>query len=145
VRATSALFGLIALSAATVAVGCGGEETHSKAAWVEQADGICAAADEDLNSAAEDQFGGTAPSVDDQAEFVTDEVVPSLQTQHDEISELASPEGSEEQASELLASLQSGIDELESDPASITKTGADAPLAKATELASELGLTDCGG
>jgi hypothetical protein len=142
VRVTTTLIALLAFAAAA---GCGGEETQSKAAWVEQADGICAAADEDLNSAAEDQFGGTAPSVDDQAEFVTDQVVPSLQTQHDEISELASPEGSEEQASELLASLQSGIDELESDPSSITKTGADAPLAKASELASELGLTDCGG
>jgi hypothetical protein len=145
VRRSSTLLGLIAVGAASVAVGCGSDETQSKAAWVEQADGICAVADQDLNSAAEDQFGGTAPNVDDQADFVTDDVIPSLQAQHDEISELPSPEGSEEQASEMLAALQSGIDELESDPASITKAGADAPLAKANELASELGLTDCGG
>ena len=133
------------LVAALAAAGCGGDETQSKAAWVEQADGICATSEEVLNQAAEDQFGGTAPDVDDQASFVTDEVVPSLQSQHDEIADLASPEGAEQQADALLAALQTAIDKLEADPASITEAGAKAPLTEANQLADEFGLTDCGG
>ena len=135
---------LILLAAALLAA-CGGDDTQSKEAWVEQADGICAAADEDLNQAAEDSFGGTAPSAADQEQFVTDEVVPSLQGQHDEIADLAAPEGAEEQADELLSSLQEGIDALSDDPSSITEAGAKSPLADASEQAGELGLTDCGG
>jgi hypothetical protein len=135
----------LTLAAAAVLAGCGGDETQSKAAWVEQADGICATADEDLNQAAEEQFGGTTPNVDDQAQFTSDELVPSLQSQHDEIADLAAPEGAEDEADALLAALQTGIDKLEADPASITKQGADAPLGEANQLADKLGLTDCGG
>ncbi len=134
-----------ALAAVAVLAGCGGDETQSEAAWVESADGICAAADQDLNQAAEEQFGGTAPNVDDQAQFVSDELVPSLQSQHDEIADLAAPEGAEDEADALLAALQRGIDKLEADPASIAQQGADAPLAEANQLADKLGLTDCGG
>jgi hypothetical protein len=136
---------LAVVAAAAVVVGCGGDETQSKAAWVEQADGICAAADQDLNQAAEEQFGGTAPNTSEQEQFVTDELVPSLQSQHDEIADLAAPEGAEEQADAMLAALQSGIDELEADPATIGDAGAGAPLAEANQAADELGLTDCGG
>ena len=87
----------------------------------------------------------TPPDDAEQEQFVTDEVIPSLQSQHDEIADLSAPEGAEEQADALLAALQSGIDALEADPASIQAAGADAPLAKANQLADKLGLTDCGG
>jgi hypothetical protein len=139
---------LLTLTAtALLAAGCGGgDETQSTEAWIEQADGICATAEEDLNQAVEDQFGGNAPPDDaEQEQFVTDEVIPSLQGQHDEIADLSAPEGAEEQVDALLAALQSGIDALEADPASIQAAGADAPLAEANQKADELGLTDCGG
>jgi hypothetical protein len=145
-RAAAGLPLLTLAAAALLAAGCGGDETQSKTAWVEQADDICAAADQDLNQAVEDQFGGNTPPDDaEQEQFVTDEVIPSLQSQHDEIADLSAPEGAEEQADALLAALQSGIDALEADPASIQAAGADAPLAKANQLADKLGLTDCGG
>jgi hypothetical protein len=139
-------------AAALLAAGCGGDDdsegggdTQSKAAWVEQADGICASAEQDLNQAVAQQFGGKPPSDAEQEQFVTEETIPSLQSQHDEIADLAAPEGAEEQADALLAALQSGIDALKADPASIQAAGADAPLANATQLADRLGLTDCGG
>jgi len=135
----------LALVAATLlALGCGGDETQSKAAWVEQADGICATADQDLNQAVE-QLGEKPPTDAEQDQFVTDEVVPSLQQQHDEIADLPAPEGAEEQAEQLLEALQKGTDTLKADPSSIQAAGPDAPLAKANQLADELGLTDCGG
>jgi hypothetical protein len=137
-----------------LAAGCGdddesqvddGGETQSKAAWVEQADGICAAADQDLNQAIAQQFGNQPPTDAEQEQFASDELVPSLQSQHDEIAQLAAPEGAEHQAEALLAALQSGIDALKADPASIQAAGADAPLGEANQLADQLGLTDCGG
>lgn len=141
-------------AAALLAAGCGDDDdsqddgaggTQSKAAWVKQADGICAAANADLNQAVQDQFGAKPPSDADQEQFATETLVPNLQSQHDEIADLAAPEGAEQQAEKLLASLQHGIDELSDDPSLVAEAGAKAPLAEADQLAAELGLTDCGG
>ena len=139
--------GLAALALAAVALlaGCGGDETQSEAAWVESADGICAAADRISTRLPRSSSAARRRTSTTRREFVSDELVPSLQSQHDEIADLAAPEGAEDEADALLAALQDGIDKLEADPAAIAQQGADAPLAEANQLADKLGLTDCGG
>ncbi len=152
----------VAISLATA--GCGGDDDEPTTAvegasgatgataaaipldsWIDQADTICADEGAAIDEAAAEQFAqGEQPSAAALDEFAAQTVVPSLQAQYDGISALPPPEGEEEQVNELLDSLQSAIDEVEQDPASLAEQSGNSTFAEANALATELGLRECG-
>ena len=159
---TAAALGALAVSAALVAAGCGGDDettstttsgasgatgasgaplTHAE--YVAQADAICAAGDKEIEAAG--QSLGDAPTEAVLEGFVDDTVVPAIQKQYDALAALPAPEGEEEQVDDLLSALQDGVDTLNEDPTLITAgDSADGPFADANKAAQDFGLTACG-
>jgi hypothetical protein len=90
---------------------------------------------------ARSQYPEGPPTGEDAVAFGEDVVIPNFQAQHDQIAALPPPEGEEEAAADLLATLQSGIDELAEDPGNFVESTA---LEDAGQAASEFGLRQCG-
>ena len=151
-----------ALAAAVIGAGCGDDDeetttttttTTDEAAsveltldqWTAQADRICGQADRALEQAAQQEFGQQPPSEAELEEFGRTVLAPNLQSQHDAIEALPAPAAETDQVEAMLSGLQEGIDQIEEDP-SLLVQGADSvpAIAEATEIAQELGLTDCG-
>lgn len=135
--------GVIAVATAlALGAGCGDdEESLTKAEFIEQADAICAAGNEELNSLDSDFGAGKSPAeiVDS---FVSEELIPVLRAEHDEIEALGAPEGDEAEVENLLASLQEAIDAAEEDPMAFVIS--DDAFAAADKAAEDYGLKECG-
>jgi hypothetical protein len=139
VRKFSAIAAAVALA---LGVGCGDdEETLTKAEFIEQADAICAAGNEELNSL-EPDFGADKNPAEIVDSFVSEELVPVLQAEHDDIEALGAPEGDEAEVESLLASLQGAIDAAEEDPMAFVIS--DDAFAEADQAAEAYGLKECG-
>lgn len=139
----TALLPALLLGLGLVAAGCGGDdepEPLTKAEFTTQANKICSDGNDELEAAAEEL--GDAPSEEEIEEFVTDTVLPNIKEQHDDLADLAAPEGDEDEVEAILAALQDGIDTIEDDTAGTITSGED-PLGEASELAGEYGLTEC--
>jgi hypothetical protein len=158
------LLAVPAIALALLAAGCGDDDdedttsatdtstatteasaTPTLEQWLANADEVCAAGDQELAAAAEEQFGNEPPSEAELEQFGTELMVPALQAQHDGIAALPKPEEEAERIDEMLAALQEGTDEIEADPALLVQGNDSVPgIAEATKIAQELGLTDCG-
>ncbi|HEX2128123.1 MAG TPA: hypothetical protein VHF58_02790 [Solirubrobacterales bacterium] len=113
--------------------------------WTAQADRICAAGDRAQQQTANLRFGDEAPTDAELEEFGRTILVPNLQAQHDAIAGLPKPPGTEAQIDAMLSELEDGIDAISNDPALLVQgTDAVPGIRTATELARELGLSDCG-
>ncbi len=157
---------LAAIAAALFAVGCGDDDddgtspttttteagatgatdavAESKEQWIATADEVCANADEELANALQ-QVGLTEDSTDAELQSAVETtVIPIQQSVLDTLRGLAPPEGEEESVNELLDSLESGLAEIEADPAAALDEGAGNPLDEASELAADYGLQECG-
>jgi hypothetical protein len=142
---------------ASIAAGCGGDTTDdnarggaslTKAEFIEQGDAICKEGNEQIADGVEDfakekDFGTGNPSKAEQEEVILAVVVPSLKTQANELGDLGAPDGEEREVAAIVDALKAGIEELEDDPASLSKSGGG-PLSEANELAGELGFKECG-
>ena len=159
---------IVALTTALIAAGCGDddEETTTTATteesatgptgatggegastgFAQQADDICREGNDEIDAEAQERFGDTQePSQDEQLSFAEEVVIPSIQSQVDEISALTPPEGEEDTFDEFISQAQSDLDEIESDPSVLLQQGGgEDPFAETNELARELGLTVCG-
>jgi hypothetical protein len=134
-----------ATTGATGATGAAGGEPLTKEAFITAADGVCRQGDQQINKEARKVFGGgQEPSQQDQEQFVTDTVLPNIQSQIDGIRALTPPEGDEDEVNAILDAAQQGIDEGEQDPSSFTQGGGN-PFSEANKLAKDYGLTACGG
>jgi hypothetical protein len=128
---------LACLALAVVAAGCGGgggdttgggettDESGSvptKAAFIKEADGVCKAADEELNeeieSYAEENGISTKkePTKAQQEEIYAEVVLPNIAGQGEDIDALTPPEGEEVRVEEIVHALDSGVEEAEADP-----------------------------
>ncbi len=96
------------LPAALFGVGCSGDDAPTQEEYVAQADEICREADEALDAVIEDSFGTEQPSREEIAEFTTDEAVPNLEAQLEELRALTPPEGDEDTVNEIYDSLAVG-------------------------------------
>jgi hypothetical protein len=153
-RLIAMLAGLVAI--AVIAAGCGSSDDSSdetsaeltKVEFVKAGDAICKKgsdqiADEADDYAKENDVDTSNPSKEDQEELIVSVVVPSLQTQADELSELSPPSGEEDEVAAIITALEDGAEEIEDDPASLMEAGGG-PLEKANELANEFGFAACG-
>lgn len=131
-------------------VACGGDdessapapaaEALSKADFVAEANEICASGNGEILTALE-EFPDE-PS-DEELEQAAEEVlVPNLQQQHDDIAALGVPEGDEDAVQAILDALQSGIDAVEEDAATLLASDDD-PFDEANDLAGSYGLEEC--
>jgi hypothetical protein len=148
----SRLLALLGVLAVTVAVGCGDDEESTteaaptKEEFIAEADDICAAGDEEISQAEQEIIGQGRPTRQEQEEFLTGTVVPSIQDQIDGIRGLTPPEGDEQQISEFLDSAQSALDEVEQNPELIFQgeegTPTD-PFAETARLGEQYGFEVC--
>jgi hypothetical protein len=159
-RALAAL--LTGLALAVVAAGCGGggdtsgggetsDESGSaptKAAFVKEADGICEAADEELNEEIEtyaEENGistkkePTKPQIE---EIYVEVVLPNVARQGEEVDGLTPPEGDAVKVEEIVHALDSGVEEAEANP-SLLVEGKN-PLEDAGSKAKAYGMKVCG-
>ena len=144
------LAGLIAVLAVA---GCGGGDSSSstaalsKSEFLAQGNTICEKGDKAINEAGKKVFTQSqAPSQATQEKFVTDTVIPSIQSQIDAIDALPAPSGDEDQVQAIVDAAQSALDKAKQDPSLITdqSQGSD-PFAQANKLTDDYGLTKCGG
>lgn len=139
------LLAFFALLAATmlVATGCGGDDSSddapTKAEYITQADDICAADQEEIQTAAADVSGD--PSDPATQEVVTNDVLPIYQDQLDELRGLTPPEGEEDATEGIYDALEEALAAIEEDPAAI---GDPTTFADANEQAVAFGLEVCG-
>jgi hypothetical protein len=152
IRLTAAVAAAVALG---VAAGCGDDDESAgpattaaaitKAEFIAQADKICADADAAIEEEASATF--TTPGPPDAATleaFATGTLLPSLQAQHDDIAALPQPSGDEAEIDAILAALQQGIDEGTADPSLLATDAGPPGVARATTLAQEYGMQECG-
>jgi hypothetical protein len=141
------LLGLV-LAVALIAAGCGGGGDDStstsslaKPAWIVKADAICQQGNQEIEQAANEQFGkqGQEPTDEQVQQFTSATVVPSVQSQIDQIRDLGAPSGDEEQVNEILDTVQADIDKAKS-----AKTLPGDPFADGNALATQYGLKVCG-
>jgi hypothetical protein len=154
------LVALIVSTAATslLATGCGdddsgGEEVGvteiTKTELIQRGDTICARAEKEVAEQAdaygeENEVDPEEPAPEQIEEVATEFFVPSLRSQAEEIRELGAPEGDEGEIEAMLTALEAGADEIEEEPGLLLEEEEN-PLAKASELATEYGFTECGG
>jgi len=141
------LLGLAAVTALVVA-GCGGGGDDStstsslaKPAWIAKADAICQQGNQEIEQAANEQFGKQEqePSDEQIQQFTNATVLPSVQSQIDQIKDLGAPSGDEDQVNKILDTVQADIDKTKS-----ATTLPDDPFADGNALATQYGLKVCG-
>jgi hypothetical protein len=141
------LLGLAAVTALVVA-GCGGGGDDStstsslaKPAWIAKADAICQQGNQEIEQAANEQFGkqDQEPTDAQIQQFTNESVVPSVQRQIDQIRDLGAPSGDEDQVNKILDTVQADIDKAKS-----ATTLPDDPFADGNALATQYGLKVCG-
>ena len=141
----------LALTGASVlllaACGSSGSDTTAtitKAAFLKQGNAICANGNKEIDQASKNLGqNGEQPSQAQLEKFVNETVLPSVEKQVAALEALPVPSGDEDQVQAILDAANQGIDQGKQDPTSLT--GNSDPFAKASQLANEYGLTECGG
>ena len=140
---------LVGASAALVAAGCGGDDDNGEALtkeeFIAQGDVNCAEADQQLEAAERDAFGGGEPNQQQVEQFVTEELVPNIQGQIDFLRNLSPPEADEERVNEILDTAQEAVDELEENPSEVQGGPGGEKLNQAGTELQEFGFEECGG
>lgn len=146
----------LAFAAGSIAAGCGsdgnddsssstagtGTDTTSasltKDEWISQADAICKASNATIEAGSPGN-GATAEEVD---AFISDTVVPAIQSQLDDIRGLGTPTEEGAQATGIVDEAQTALDQLKADPTALRNE--EDPFAKANADARAFGMKECG-
>jgi hypothetical protein len=157
------VFGMIAVG--LVVAGCGGSSSSStstgasgasgatgasgtplsKSEFVAKGNAICKQGNQDIDKAGHTLFGsGQKPSQADMQKFATDTLIPSVQSEIDQIKALTPPAGDEDQVNAITAAAQSALNKAKTDPSLLIQQGGSDPFAHANDLANAYGLTECG-
>jgi ABC-type lipoprotein release transport system permease subunit len=143
VRATLVLTAVLAL--AVIGAGCGSSDDDSgtssltKSEWIAKADAICQQGNQEIEQAAQQQFGNQKPTAADVQQFATGTALPNTQTQINKIRALGAPSGDEDQVNKILDTVQADIDKAKSAGDIEESTFADG-----NALAKQYGLKVCG-
>lgn len=137
---------LAMLALALVAAGCGsssdssGGDALTKSAFIKQADAICTKGNKSIDAAGAKL--GQNPSKSQIEQFTNATLVPSLQSQLDEIRNLTPPSGDEDTVTAFLDSADEATSKIKADPSLLT--GSANPFADANKKATAYGLKVCG-
>lgn len=155
-RLIALLVGVLAIAALAAGCGSGDDSTDTEAVdvtitkdqLIAQGDKICEKGNQRLEDEAdeyakENDVDTSNPTEEQQEDVIVTVVGPALQSQADEIDALGAPEGEEDEVDAIVEALEAGAQELEDDPGSLLKSGAE-PLGEASKLASEFGFKVCG-
>lgn len=148
------LAGIVAIAAIVAGCGSSDDSTETTAAltkqqFVTQADAICKRGNAEINEGFEsfakqnDIPKNQEPSKEQGVELVETVIVPSIETQSEELRALGAPSGDEDEISVMLDSLDEGIEEAEEDPEALFASKSD-PFGPANEKAKQYGLEVCG-
>lgn len=140
----------LCLGASLLLTACGGDDGADSPDFVEEADAICEAQDNQIAEEEENRFGEDRLGPGTQAEeaaFASATVIPGIQAQVDELSKLEVPAEDRDDFDQFVAALQKGLQEAEADPLELTIYG-DSPrkdpvFAEAIQLAEQIGFDDC--
>jgi hypothetical protein len=152
-RLILAICGVLAI--ALVAAGCGGGDdettaTLTKAQFIKQADGICSAAEDELDSKFE-KFGKEhklsdkhPPNHEESEEAANTILIPSIEGQVTDIRALGAPSGESDQVDELLTAVEAALEKAKEEPAEFIEEEGEGDFAEANKMAREYGLKVCG-
>ena len=126
------------LTACLAATGCGGEDSISKADFVERANTICKDGNAEIAKAAEDV--GQSPSNEEIEAFATDTLIPNIRGQLADIRDLGFPEADADELEAIFDQADTIVDEVEEEPISITEGNPFAPI---NPDLTEYGLETC--
>jgi hypothetical protein len=141
---------------ALVAAGCGSSNNDNstttaltKAEFLKKGNAICKKGNQQINQVANQTFtkkkypnGPPPKSV--QTKFATDTVIPTVQSQIDQIKALGAPKGDEAQVTAIVTSAQGALDQAKKDPSVLLSNG-PGPFEQTNKLSKSYGLTVCGG
>jgi len=131
------------LSVGVVAVGCGGGSDHlTKAEFTTQGNAICKKGNQEINKAANQVFTSQKPSQAQIDKFTNGTLIPSVQSQIDQLRDLNPPSADEDQVNAIIDDAQSALDKVKKDPTLVQ--GNSDPFKKANQLAKQYGLATCG-
>jgi hypothetical protein len=142
----------VTVAGAVLVAGCGSSGSSSssttaaltKEQWIAQADAICKQDNKNINSAARKTFGNQKPSQQQLTQFVNETLIPSLETELSDIRALTPPAGDEDTVNNLLADVDTAIQQTKQDPTSAVSNGSNSPFAKPDQEAKAYGLKVCG-
>ncbi len=157
----SSLYGGLAVAAVLtvglVLVACGSSNNSStsttaaltKAEFLKKGNAICKKGNQQINQAANQQFGTKKrpkgpPSKSAQTKFATDAVIPSIQSQINQIKALGAPTGDEAKVNAIVTGAQGALDQAKKDPTVLLSNG-PGPFKQVNKLTKAYGLTVCGG
>jgi maltose-binding protein MalE len=150
-RFIAVLVGVLALAA--LVAGCGsssGDSTTaslSKAEFIKQGDAICQKGNKEIETGFEAFMKENGikgePSKAQGVEISETVLIPSIETQSEELRALGAPSGEEGEISAMLDALDEGVEEAEEDPEALLASESD-PFGPANKMASEYGLKVCG-
>lgn len=139
--------GLVAvLAAALPAAGCGGgdDDELTKAEFITQADAICKKAHDEFEQAFNQAFAGNQqPSQAELNKFAESTLVPGVQGEIDDISELNPPSADEDQVNAIIDAVQGGVNKIKADPGVLSPQVKFDPQKKGHQLAREYGMKEC--
>ncbi len=136
------VIGTLAIGA--VAVGCGGSGgSLTKAEFINQADAICKKAEEERLAGFQESPKVSASTSKKamaaiQQRLLTAVVLPSIQTEAEELGDLAAPSGDEAKVAAIVEAYEQAVKEVEANPSTQGKA-----FPKFNKLAPEYGLKDC--
>jgi hypothetical protein len=145
----------VVLASALLVAGCGGSDDDStetaltKQQFIAQADAICKQGNQEIEEGFEsfaeenDVPKNQEPSKAQGKELVETVLVPSIDSQSEDIRALGAPSGDEDEISAMLDSLDEAVEEAEEDPEALFAAKSD-PFGKPNELAQDYGLKVCG-
>jgi hypothetical protein len=156
---------LVCAAFAVAVAGCGGGDDSSsttastgvsgatgasgapltKEQFIQQADAICQEGNQATRQAANDLFSnGQQPTDEQVSQYVNDTLVPTIQSEVDQIGALTPPAGDEDDVQAILAAVSDALDQVKQSPSSLLASGDEGPFAEADRLAVDYGLKVCG-
>jgi hypothetical protein len=140
------------LTVGLLAAGCGSSKKTTtttaaaltKAAFLKKANAICKRGNQQIGKVGQQIFSPKKrPSQAQTMKFVTATVIPSVQSQIDQIRALGAPAGDQAKVNAIVTSAQSALDKGKKDPALLAGNG-PGPFKKTNQLGRAYGLTVCG-
>jgi hypothetical protein len=142
------MFASVALASAAVlfGAGCGGnddsassEPAPTKSAYITEGDAICSADQVKFEAIVKDLPNDVEAPESQKA--ITDEIVPLLRNQVEQLRDLTPPEGDEAATAEIYDEVDQALNKVEQDPSALDSAST---FEKANNLATDYGFEVCG-